>query len=211
MATVCSRILALRWARRHRLAPKDRLYRGLDALRPHEATIERHLRDVILPPSTGRAHCLRCGTHPDKRQRILLARLALRLPRRVGHPRWGDVGAQPGVDTRRGSDPGPSESPPHRPSPTAKGQPRTGKRGNSFDREGGSDWRRPPVCAWQQAGLSVPRPGEPQVHGREPVTPSISRYQQWIEPLAAARLVGGGKEGGGVGRRCSTDERFPPM
>jgi transposase len=46
---------------------------------------------VILPTSTGRNLKLECVTTPDKSQRILLSRLGLALPRRLGEPRWMDV------------------------------------------------------------------------------------------------------------------------
>jgi transposase len=44
--------------------------------------------DVILPTSTGRRLRLRCVSHPDEGQRILLSRLGIELPRRLGQPRW---------------------------------------------------------------------------------------------------------------------------
>lgn len=46
------------------------------------------LNDVILPTSTGRRIRLRCITDPDQRQRILLSRLGLNLPQRLGQPQW---------------------------------------------------------------------------------------------------------------------------
>ena len=44
--------------------------------------------DVILPTSTNRKLRLRCVTNPDQGQRILLQRLGIDLPRRLGPPRW---------------------------------------------------------------------------------------------------------------------------
>jgi transposase len=44
--------------------------------------------DMILPTSTGRKLRLRCVANPDEAQRILLGRLGLQLPRRLGQPRW---------------------------------------------------------------------------------------------------------------------------
>lgn len=44
--------------------------------------------DVILPTSAGRAVRLRCVTSPDPLQRILLSRLGLDLPARLGEPVW---------------------------------------------------------------------------------------------------------------------------
>jgi transposase len=44
--------------------------------------------DVILPTSTGRRIRLRCITEPDEPQRVLLNRLGLQLPARLGEPRW---------------------------------------------------------------------------------------------------------------------------
>lgn len=46
------------------------------------------LNDVILPTSSGRRIRLRCVTEPDEAQRILLSRLGLQLPRRLGQPHW---------------------------------------------------------------------------------------------------------------------------
>lgn len=43
---------------------------------------------VVLPTSTGRAIQLRCVTVSDELQRILLSRLGLELPQRLGEPRW---------------------------------------------------------------------------------------------------------------------------
>ena len=44
--------------------------------------------DVVLPTSTGREIRLRCVTTPDEAQRILLTRLGLKLPARLGEPTW---------------------------------------------------------------------------------------------------------------------------
>ena len=46
------------------------------------------LNDVILPTSAGRQICLQCVSEPDEAQRILLTRLGLKLPHRLGEPRW---------------------------------------------------------------------------------------------------------------------------
>ncbi len=58
--------------------------------------------EVILPLSSGRALRRHGRIHPDDRPRILLARLGLILPRRLGLPRLGDAGAQHDVLTRAG-------------------------------------------------------------------------------------------------------------
>ena len=44
--------------------------------------------DVILPTSTGREIRIRCVTRADASQRILLSRLGLELPGRLGEPKW---------------------------------------------------------------------------------------------------------------------------
>lgn len=44
--------------------------------------------DVILPTSAGRNVRIRCITVPDRAQRILLDRLGVQLPTRLGEPRW---------------------------------------------------------------------------------------------------------------------------
>jgi hypothetical protein len=44
--------------------------------------------NMILPTSTGRKLRLRCVSNPDEGQRILLERLGIELPRRLGQPRW---------------------------------------------------------------------------------------------------------------------------
>jgi len=46
--------------------------------------------DVILPTSAGREIRIRCVTMPDESQRILLGRLGLTLPARLGEPKWED-------------------------------------------------------------------------------------------------------------------------
>jgi|ETNmetMinimDraft_26_1059896.scaffolds.fasta_scaffold23403_1 transposase len=46
------------------------------------------LNDVILPTSAGRHICMQCVSDPDERQRVLLSRLGLKLPQRLGEPRW---------------------------------------------------------------------------------------------------------------------------
>ncbi len=47
--------------------------------------------DMILPTSAGRKLRLRCVSNPDEAQRILLGRLGIQLPRRLGQPRWADT------------------------------------------------------------------------------------------------------------------------
>ena len=44
--------------------------------------------EVILPTSSGREIQLRCISRPDETQRILLSRLGLRIPSRLGIPKW---------------------------------------------------------------------------------------------------------------------------
>jgi transposase len=44
--------------------------------------------DVFLPTSTGQQLRLQCITRPDQAQQILLQRLGLQVPRRLGRPRW---------------------------------------------------------------------------------------------------------------------------
>jgi transposase len=44
--------------------------------------------DVILPTSNGREVRIRCVTKTDESQRILLDRLGLKIPSRLGEPRW---------------------------------------------------------------------------------------------------------------------------
>lgn len=46
--------------------------------------------DVVLPTSTGRDVRIRCVTTPDEAQRILLDRLGVKLPARLGEPKWHD-------------------------------------------------------------------------------------------------------------------------
>ena len=46
------------------------------------------LNDVILPTSTGRSIRIRCITKADGHQQILLDRLDLKLPHRIGEPHW---------------------------------------------------------------------------------------------------------------------------
>jgi transposase len=48
------------------------------------------LVDMILPTSTGRKLKLKCISNPDQGQRIILRKLGLELPRRLGHPRWAE-------------------------------------------------------------------------------------------------------------------------
>jgi len=47
--------------------------------------------EVILPTNTGREILLRCVTKPDKYQEVLLSRLRLRIPERLGAPRWREM------------------------------------------------------------------------------------------------------------------------
>jgi transposase len=47
--------------------------------------------DVILPTSAGRELRVRCVSAPDKPQQVLLSRLGLQIPRRLGQPRWQSV------------------------------------------------------------------------------------------------------------------------
>ena len=62
------------------------------APRPLRAELGRiKVVDVLLPTSTGRTLRLQCVTQPDASQRTLLARLGLRLPSRLGQPRWADA------------------------------------------------------------------------------------------------------------------------
>lgn len=44
--------------------------------------------DVVLSTSAGRDVRIRCVTVPDKRQAVLLQRLGLAIPKRLGEPRW---------------------------------------------------------------------------------------------------------------------------
>ena len=46
------------------------------------------INDVILPTTTGRSIRLRCVTKPDAHQQILLDRLGLKLPQRIGELHW---------------------------------------------------------------------------------------------------------------------------
>ena len=46
------------------------------------------VQDVILPTTSRRKLRIRCVTVPDESQRILLGRLGLKLPTRLGDPRW---------------------------------------------------------------------------------------------------------------------------
>ncbi len=44
--------------------------------------------DVVLPTSNGRDVRIRCVTQTDESQRILLGRLGLKIPTRLGEPQW---------------------------------------------------------------------------------------------------------------------------
>ncbi len=46
------------------------------------------LSDGVLPTTTGRRIRLRCATDADEPQRVLLSRLGLKLPERLGELRW---------------------------------------------------------------------------------------------------------------------------
>ena len=48
------------------------------------------LTDVMLPTSMGREIRLQCVTKPTDAQKILLSRLGLKLPQRLGEPCWKD-------------------------------------------------------------------------------------------------------------------------
>jgi hypothetical protein len=47
--------------------------------------------EVILPTSGGRELQLHCVTQPDGHQRVLLERLGVEVPVRLGRPRWRDA------------------------------------------------------------------------------------------------------------------------
>jgi transposase len=47
--------------------------------------------NVILPTSAGRDVQLRCVTKPDNGQRVLLSHLGLKIPERLGAPKWKDL------------------------------------------------------------------------------------------------------------------------
>lgn len=44
--------------------------------------------DVILPTSTGKAVKLCCATHPDEHLKVLLDKMGIKIPARVGRPCW---------------------------------------------------------------------------------------------------------------------------
>jgi hypothetical protein len=46
---------------------------------------------VVLPTSAGRDVQLRCVVRPDQAQRILLSHLGLKVPERLGAPKWKDL------------------------------------------------------------------------------------------------------------------------
>lgn len=50
--------------------------------------------DVILPTSTGRRLRVQCVSTPDEGTRILLNRLGLEIPKRLGHPKWMEAVAK---------------------------------------------------------------------------------------------------------------------
>lgn len=50
--------------------------------------------DVILPTSAGKDLRIRCVARPDEGQRILLRRLGLELPERLGQPQWLKEGTE---------------------------------------------------------------------------------------------------------------------
>ncbi len=47
--------------------------------------------EILQPTSSGRELQLRCVTKPDESQRILLKRLGIEIPSRLGRPRWREV------------------------------------------------------------------------------------------------------------------------
>lgn len=47
--------------------------------------------DVVLPTTAGRDVRLACVTRPDKAQRAIIERLGIKLPERLGRPRWVPV------------------------------------------------------------------------------------------------------------------------
>jgi len=57
--------------------------------RPLIEELERiKTNDVVLPTSNGREVRIRCVTQTDESQRILLGRLGLKIPTRLGQPQW---------------------------------------------------------------------------------------------------------------------------
>jgi len=46
---------------------------------------------VVLPTRTGREIELRCVTQPDAYQRVLLQRLGIQIPTRLGWPKWRNL------------------------------------------------------------------------------------------------------------------------
>ena len=65
---------------------RSRLGHGVRTVIEEIARIK--LSDVVLPTTTGRRLCLRCVTDADEPQRVLLSRLGLKLPARLGEPQW---------------------------------------------------------------------------------------------------------------------------
>lgn len=55
--------------------------------------------DVLLPTASGRTLRLQCVTQPDAAQRVLLSRLGLTLPSRLGQPRWMEAAPRTVVKT----------------------------------------------------------------------------------------------------------------
>lgn len=47
--------------------------------------------DVVLPTSAGREILLRCVTKPDEGQEVLLQRLGIEIPTRLGGPKWRET------------------------------------------------------------------------------------------------------------------------
>jgi len=47
--------------------------------------------EVILPTHAGREIHLRCVTELDECQGVLLERLGIEIPRRLGHPKWRNL------------------------------------------------------------------------------------------------------------------------
>ena len=65
---------------------RSRLGHGVRTVIEEIARIK--LSDVVLPTTTGRRIRLRCVTDADEPQRVLLSRLGLKLPTRLGDPQW---------------------------------------------------------------------------------------------------------------------------
>jgi hypothetical protein len=44
--------------------------------------------DIVMPTDAGREVRLRCETRPDAAQRVLIDRLGIAIPERIGRPHW---------------------------------------------------------------------------------------------------------------------------